>query len=168
MSVQQIGDLLEPRPGDSLKSFFKVFVPSEAAALVAYVAASCIAVAITARIWRSGARFELKASAVVIGTILISPHALAYDLILLAPVYLLLANWLAETPADPRTRIMAWSLCTLFVAPLLAAVPAPIRLQFSVTAMAALLVSIYRLSDTVAVRRRSLTPSGQPMASTIR
>jgi hypothetical protein len=138
-SVQRIGDLLEPRPGDSLRSFFKVFVPSETAAWALYVAASCAVLIIAARIWRSDARFEVRASAVVIATILISPHAFAYDLILLAPVYLLLANWLAERPADPRARIMGWSLCALFVAPLLAAVPAPIRLQFSVTAMTTIL-----------------------------
>ncbi len=168
LSVQRIGDLLEPRPGDSLKSFFKVFVPSGPAALVLYVAASCGVLAITARVWRSDARFELRASAVVIATILISPHAFAYDLILLAPVYLLLANWLAEAPPDPRTRVAAWSLSALFVAPLLAAVPAPIRLQFSVTAMAALLVSIYRMSDSAVIQPRSLRPSDRPIASTIR
>jgi hypothetical protein len=104
-----------------------------------YVAASCAVLVFAARAWRSDARFELRASALVIAAILISPHAFAYDLILLAPVYLLLANWLAEAPPDPRTRVVAWSLCALFVAPLLAAVPAPIRLQFSVTAMATVL-----------------------------
>jgi hypothetical protein len=171
LSVQRIGDLLEPRPGDSLKSFFKVFVPSEPAALVLYVAASCVVLLITARVWRSDTRFELRASAVVIGTILISPHAFAYDLILLAPVYLLLANWLAEAPADPRTSIMAWSLCALFVAPLLAAVPAPIRLQFSVTAMATVLVWIRKVSDATAIQTRPLTGESsarQPMPSTTR
>ena len=147
-SVQQIGDLLEPRPGDTLKSFFKVFVPSEPVALAMYVAASCAVLAIAARIWRSDARFERRASALVIATVLISPHAFAYDLILLAPVYLLLANWLAEAPQEPATRIIAWSLCALFVAPLLAAVPAPIRLQFSVTAMVTILLCLCMVSDT--------------------
>jgi hypothetical protein len=151
VSVQRIGDLLEPRPGDSLRSFFKVFVPSAPAALILYVAASCAALAITARIWRSDARFELRASAVVIATILISPHAFAYDLILLAPVFMLLANWLSDTPSDPRARVISWSLCALFLAPLLAAVPAPIRLQFSVTAMATLLFCLQPADRSLAV-----------------
>jgi len=56
----------------------------------------------------------------------------------------------------------------LFVAPLLAAVPAPIRLQFSVTAMAALLVSIYKVSDSAVIQPESLRPSDRPMTSTIR
>ena len=39
----------------------------------------------------------------IAATILISPHAFGYDLILLAPVYILLANWLvpAEDAASP-------------------------------------------------------------------
>jgi hypothetical protein len=151
LSVQQIGDLLEPRPGDSLRSFFKVFVPWETAALLLYVAAGALAVVMAARTWRSDAPFALRASAVVIATILISPHAFGYDLILLAPVYLLLADHLAGEPAtdlppSPADSVMAWSLCALFFAPLFTALPAGIRLQFSVTAMAALLTAATRSS----------------------
>jgi hypothetical protein len=141
-SAQRMGDLLEPRPGDSLRSFFKVFVPSDAAALVLYAATGTAVLAIAARTWRSGARFELRASAVVLATILVSPHTLAYDLILLAPVFLLLGNVLAAEPPSPRARVIVWSMAAMFVAPLLAVLPPPIRLQFSVTAMALLLCCV--------------------------
>jgi hypothetical protein len=157
LSIQQMGDLLEPRAGDSLRGFFKVFVASPSAATVLYVAACCAVLAIGAAVWRSAARFEHRASAVVLATILISPHAFAYDLILLAPVFLLTANWLAEEPTGTRTRIVAWTLCALFVAPLLAAVPAPLRLQFSVTAMAALLVVFWQGQRLPARRQNCLS-----------
>jgi glycosyl transferase family 87 len=178
LSIQRIGDLIEPRPGDSLRAFFKVFVPSDAAALVLYLAVSAIAVALAARAWRSAAPFALRASAIVVATILISPHAFGYDLILLAPVYLLLADWLASggcasqpeppQPHRPRRqlrlplgspdRMIAWSLSALFFAPLLTAVPAAVRLQFSVTAMAVLLAQIHRV-------RHSWAPSALPTAA---
>lgn len=140
VSTAQIGDLLEPRPGDSLRSFFRVFVPSQTLALALYVAASCGALALAARIWRGPARFEERAPALVLTAILISPHAFAYDLILLAPVYLMMANAFARVSVEPPPRAVVWTLCALFVAPILAAVPAPLRLQCSVTAMAVLLV----------------------------
>jgi hypothetical protein len=148
-SVQRIGDLLEPYPGDSLRSFFKVFVPSEPAAFALYVIAALLTLFSTARIWRTGAPFEVRSSAVVLATILISPHTFPYDLIMLAPVYFLLANWLARDAPHPSVRAISWSLCALFVAPVLTVLPAPIRLQFSVTAMATLLLCMRKVAQSV-------------------
>ena len=163
LSVQRIGDLLEPRPGDSLRGFFRVFVPAEPWSLIVYAAASLVVLTVAARTWRSGAPFAVRMSAMIAATILISPHAFGYDLILLAPVYFLLANWLVpahdaevalgsrarfddhDPTRSPAARVMAWSLCALFFAPLLTAVPAVIRLQFSVTAMAILLASAHQV-----------------------
>jgi hypothetical protein len=145
VSVQRIGDLLEPRPGDSLRSLFKVFVPFEPAALLLYACASVLVAWAAARVWRSAARFELRASAIVIAIVLVSPHAFAYDLILLTPVFLLLANLIADGGAEPVRRPLAWSLCAVFIAPLLAVFPAPIRLQFSATAMLVVLAAADRL-----------------------
>jgi hypothetical protein len=173
--VQQIGDLLEPRAGDSLRGFFRTFVPWEPAALIFYVAASGVTVVVAAQIWRSAAPFAIRASAMVVATILISPHAFGYDLVLLAPVLLLVSNTLVaeamaashipgaadDAPArSPRGAAggdeaarqhgvaawaMRWSLPALFLAPLLTVLPAAIRLEFSVTAMAALLAAAHRL-----------------------
>jgi alpha-1,2-mannosyltransferase len=143
-TVRRLGDLLEPYPGDSLRSFFKVFVPSEPAALVAYVLCAVATLWVAMRIWRSDAPFELRSSGVVLATLLISPHAFPYDLILLAPVFFLLANWLADHPSRPPSRAISLTLCALFVAPLLRALPAPVRLQFSVTAMALLLAWLWQ------------------------
>jgi hypothetical protein len=155
-SIPRIDDLLEPHPGDSLRAFFRVFVPIEPIALGLYIAASLVVVVAAARIWRSRAAFELRASSILLATILISPHAFAYDLILLAPVFLLLVNWMTartgsrgwqEAPGlHAFDRVMVWSLCALFIAPLLAAVPVMVRLQCSVTAMLTLLAATHRAS----------------------
>ena len=143
-AVQRFGDLLEPYPGDSLRSFFKVFVPFEKAALVAYLLVAAATLYVAMRIWRSRASFELRSSGVVLATLLISPHAFPYDLILLAPVFFLLANWLAEHPSQPPSRAISLTLSALFVAPLLRALPPPVRIQFSVTAMALLLAWVWQ------------------------
>jgi hypothetical protein len=145
--VPRLGDLLEPYPGDSLRSFFKVFVPSTSLALVLYVAAALVTVYIAARIWRSDAPFEIRASGTVVATLLISPHAFPYDLILLAPVYLLLANWLLEHHSRKESWPMSLTLYASFAAPLLSVLPAPLRLQCSVTAMALLLLLLWRVAN---------------------
>ena len=148
-TVQRLGDLLEPYPGDSLRSFFKVFVPWDTAAMVAYLLCAVAALWVATRIWRSDAAFELRASAVVLATLLISPHAFPYDLILLAPVFFLLANWFAEHPSHPPSRAVSFTLCALFVGPLLRILPAPLRLQFSVTAMALLLLWLWQMARSL-------------------
>jgi len=144
LAIQRIGDLLEPFPGDSLRSFFKVFVPSPTVALVAYVAAAAAVLWVAGRIWRSNAPFEIRASSVIVAMLLISPHALPYDLILLSPVYFLLANWVADEPSRPLPGAILLTLGAMFLAPLLGVLPVPLRLQFSATAMTVLLVWLWR------------------------
>jgi hypothetical protein len=153
LAIQRISDLLEPYPGDSLRAFFKVFVPSAPVAMAAYLVAALATLWVAVSLWRSSAPFEVRASAVVLAVLLISPHALPYDLILLAPMYFLLGNWFADRAPRPPPRLIALTLCALFVAPLLGMLPAPIRLQFSVTAMALLLVWLWRVAAPGARRR---------------
>jgi alpha-1,2-mannosyltransferase len=143
-TVQRLGDLLGPYPGDSLRSFFKVFVPSETGAMIVYLLCAVGTLYVAMRVWRSGASFELRSSGVVLATLLVSPHAFPYDLILLAPVFFLLANWLADHPSYQASRALSVTLCALFVAPLLRVLPAPVRLQCSVTAMALLLAWLWQ------------------------
>jgi hypothetical protein len=168
-SIQQIGDLLEPRPGDSLRSFFTVFVPFEPLAFALFLMASGVVAIAAARIWRSDAPFELRASAAVLAMILVSPHAFAYDLILLAPVILLMSNWIVRTrtveeQAVPAGRFADWVLCALFSVPLLAAVPPPVRLQLSVGAMVTLLAVTHRASRSYTRAQESRQPAHAPQS----
>jgi hypothetical protein len=144
-AVPQIADLLEPRPGDSLRGLFKVLVPYEPAASLLYGAAALATVLITARVWRSDAAVEIRLSAMVLAMILISPHVNAYDLLLLAPVFFLLANWLVLASDASRGSALPTWLCILIAAPILTGLPAILRLQFSVTAMAAILFLLWRI-----------------------
>ncbi len=144
-SVPRIADLLEPRPGDSLRGLFKVLVPYEPAALLLYGAAALATLLITARVWRSDAAVEIRLSATVLAMILICPHVNAYDLVLLAPVFFLLANWTVLASGNSRGSALSMCLCILMFAPILTGLPAILRLQFSVTAMAAILFLLWRI-----------------------
>jgi len=144
MSLSRIAEFLEPRPSTTLHGLFAAIVPSASGALVLYLAASSVTVVATAKLWRSGERFDVRASAIILAMILISPHAFEYDLILLTPAFFLLANRIAKSPDDRHVRALAFGLCALFIAPMLIGAPALIRLQFSVTAMSFLLFTLSR------------------------
>ncbi len=150
VTLPRIATLLEPKPGDSLRGYFQALFASPPVALAAFVAATLASVWLATRIWRSGAARDLRLAAMVVALILANPHVNAYDLLLLAPVCSLLANWIVETgagvqaatPVEPGVALMPRLAVLLFVAPLLAGLPAVVRLQFSVGAMVAVLVLV--------------------------
>jgi hypothetical protein len=144
-SLPRIAALLEPQPGDSLRSFFKLLVPYEPVALALYGASALATVLVASKIWRSRAPLEIRYSAIVLAMILISPHVGAYDLVLLAPVYFLLANWLARSGHTSHRTALTGLLCASFIAPISGGLPPLIRIQLSVSAMAALVILLWRI-----------------------
>ena len=152
-ALPRIADLLEPQPSHSLRGLFQVLMPYQPAAWLLYGAGALATLLITASVWRSDSPAEIRLSAIVLAMILINPHVNAYDLILLAPVGLLLANWLVLSPGDPSWRAVSIWLCLVIAAPILTWLPAILRLQFSVTAMAAILFLLWRVARRDVVAR---------------
>ena len=62
--------------------------------------------------------------------------------ILLTPVFILLASLMADSSVRLPARLLSFTLPVLFVAPLVTGIPAVLRLQFSVTAMAVILIAL--------------------------
>ena len=75
-------------------------------------------------------------SAAVLALVLISPHVGAYDLVLLAPVYFLLANWLARFRRNRAPNRIGGAVCASFIAPICGGLPAILRMQLTVGTMA--------------------------------
>lgn len=143
-SIGRLGDVLEPRPGYALRSLFSVLVPNAELAFACYAVAALLVAAMAARIWRTQASFDLRGSALVLAIVLVNPHVFEYDLIVLTPVFFLLANAIAGgRSAELSGRAWSWVIAALFVAPVLTAVPPIVRLQFSATAMTAILVQLW-------------------------
>jgi len=144
-AIPRIADRLEPQPSESLRGLFKLLIPSEVASLLVYAALAVATLLMTARIWRSAAAIELRLSAVVLAAILINPHVNAYDLILLAPVALLLTSWAVDRgPGAVPTPMLSACLCVAVAAPLYTGVPGIIRLPVLVAAMSAILLRLWR------------------------
>ena len=137
----------EPRPYQThcLRTFWSMLVPWSGAALGLYVVSAIVALAGTIVIWKCQESLSLKYSALLLGTVLVSPHLTVYDLVILAPAILLLTDWLISHPsASQGTGTLIYLVCVL---PLLGPCTRWTHIQLSVIAMAALLYFIWRTID---------------------
>src|SRR6201984_1975403 len=143
--VSSVFSQLEPRPYQmhSLRSFWAMLVPWSHLAFALYVITAVAVLAMTLYCWRTRASLNLRFAALLIATVLVSPHLTVYDLVILAPAYLLLADWIvADWCTIPGTLVY---LCS----PLPRFGPLSIwtLLQLSVPAMAAILWMIFRATE---------------------
>ena len=55
-------------------------------------------------LWKSSAPLALRFSALTLAAVLVNPHLFVYDLLVLAPVLLLLADWILTRSTNPLPR----------------------------------------------------------------
>ena len=137
----------EPRPYQThcLRTFWSMLVPWSRAALGLYVVSAIVVLAWTIVIWKRGESLWLKYSALLLATVLVSPHLTVYDLVILAPAILLLTDWLFSHPSAPQgTGTLIYLVCAL---PLLGPFTRWTHIQLSVIAMAALLCLLWRMRE---------------------
>ena len=100
-TLRVLGDttLIEPKDErftHALRMSLESLVP-HGVATVGWLAASALFGWMAVRVWRHSEDWALRMSALLLATLLISPHVQAYDAILLAPATLWLACWAAST-----------------------------------------------------------------------
>ena len=137
----------EPRPYQThcLRTFWSMLVPWSGVSFGLYVISAAVVLGWTLAIWRRREALPLKYSALLLTTVLVSPHLTVYDLVILAPAILLLTDWLISRPGAPQgTGILIYLVCAL---PLLGPSTRWIHIQLSVVAMAALLYTIWRIKE---------------------
>ncbi len=95
LQVREVLPLLEPRPYQmhSLRAFWWLLLPWPQAAFALYIASAVAVLAVALRVWKSKLPLGVRYSALLIATVLVSPHLTVYDLVILAPAFLLLADW---------------------------------------------------------------------------
>jgi hypothetical protein len=95
-------------------------------------------------VWRREESLALKYSALLLATVLVSPHLTVYDLVIVGPAILLLADWrVSHLFAPSGFGTLLYLVCVL---PLLGPYVRWIHVQLSVIAMAALLYSIWSVA----------------------
>jgi len=131
--------ILEPKPYlmHSLRAFWNLLLPWPHAALILYLLTALATTWLTVICWRRPAPLEHRYAIMLLATVLVAPHLTVYDLVILAPALLWIADWL-QTHAAPRTAWLVYLSCLLpFAGPLARWT----HLQLSVVCLAALTVS---------------------------
>jgi len=158
--------LFEPRPYQThcLRTFWTLLIPWPDLALGLYVLSAVAVLALTIACWRRGPSvpLALKYSSLLFATALIAPHLTVYDLVILAPAFLLLADWLVGQIATPLTRQLATSLYLVYMLPLLGPFARWTHIQLSVVAMVASVWLIWRMTNGFRTEMPALQESGAP------
>jgi hypothetical protein len=150
LHVREVMPQLEPRlyQMHALRAFWTLLIPWPQAAFWMYAGSAVFILWVALRCWKSRADLRLRYSALLIATVLVAPHLTVYDLVILAPVFLLLADWakvhrLSEPWLGPV-------LYACYVLPLAGPLARWTQVQLSVVAMVALLWMLCRVEESPA------------------
>lgn len=146
--VREIFPLLEPRPYQmhSLRSFWAMLVPWDNVAFALYVLSALAVLAVTVRYWRSPAPLSLRFSVMLIATVLVAPHLTVYDLLILAPALLLIADWSVANWQDSRVHAIGLLLYLCYVLALIGPLARWTHFQISIPALLTLSWLVQRRS----------------------
>jgi alpha-1,2-mannosyltransferase len=150
-NVGHVLPLLEPKlyQTHSLRTFWSMLVPGEVSPLGPYILSAMVVLAFTIACWTRGfGSLPLRYSSLVLTAVLVAPHLTVYDLVILAPAFILLADWLVGQPRTPATRWLGTLLYLVYMLPLLGPFTRWTHVQLSVVAMAATVYLIWSLSRT--------------------
>ena len=127
----------------SLRSFWTLLIPWPHIALALYAITSSLAVVLAAAIWRSCSNTAVRFSSLTLAAVLVNPHLFVYDLLVLAPALLLLADWTLSQSRMESSSLFVDRLRALnylaFILPLLGPLSRWTHVQLSVIAFVALL-----------------------------
>jgi Glycosyltransferase family 87 len=101
---------LEPIPNQmhSLRAFMSLLLPWPAVAKTCYIAAAAGVVGLAAWCWRLRAPLGLRYSVLLLAMVLADPHVNPYDLVVLAPVFVLAAAFGLETSQPPAFWVVLY------------------------------------------------------------
>jgi Glycosyltransferase family 87 len=134
---------LEPNPYavHSLLGFWTLLCQQRATALALYLLTGVGVLMAAARLWRRSIPGGIRYSALLLATVLVSPHMRVYELVQLAPAFLLSFDASERLTAGPR-RVLHLSLGLAYVLPLFGFLASPTRVQWSVPVLAGWLAAL--------------------------
>lgn len=139
--------LLEPRiyQTHSLRTFWTMLIPWPSISVALYIISGLAVCVLTVACWRSRLPLSLRYSALLFATVLLAPHLTVYDLVILAPAFLLISNWIVTQPDTSSTQILKLLLYLAFILPLAGPLAHWTHFQLSVPVMAAALFTVWQL-----------------------
>jgi alpha-1,2-mannosyltransferase len=145
-----------PRPFNvhCLRAFWSLLIPEPRIARGLYIASAVGLLFLAWRAWRRNGDVGVRFAAVLLATVLVSPHLYVYDLLILAPALLVLADRAIrlERPPAPGTYV---ALC--YALPLFGPLAILTHVQLSVPAFVA---TLYLVGRQATAGERSAAPRG--------
>jgi hypothetical protein len=83
-----------------------------------YLASAVLVLALLYKTWRSPELLSLRYAAFLVATVLVDPHLTTYDLVVLAPAFLLIGDWILGNRADARVGKTMWLIYLSYALPL--------------------------------------------------
>ncbi len=149
---------LAPIQMHSLRSFWSLLIPWPHAAFGLYILSSIVVIAIAAATWRSTSPLALRFSALTLAAVLVNPHLFVYDLLVLAPMLLLLADWILSNADHACSAALTVLLYLVFTLPLIGPLSRWTHLQLSVPVSVGLLWMLWRIAPPFATSGHKLAP----------
>ena len=148
-SLPALLPLLEPKlyQTHSLRTFWSMLLPNAGLSFSLYVLSAVLVLGLTVACWKKnrGVPLSLRYSAILFASALVAPHLTVYDLVILAPAFMLLTDWLMSQPSEPMTRWLGTLLYFVYALPLLGPFARWTHVQISVVAMVAALYLIWQI-----------------------
>lgn len=161
-SVGDLWPLLEPKlyQTHSLRTFWTMLLPWPGLSFGLYILSAAAVLGLTIACWRraNDVSLPLRYSVLLLASVLVAPHLTVYDLAILAPAFLLLADWLVAQPLTPSTRWLGTLLYFVYMLPLLGPYTRWTHVQLSVVAMVGTLYLIWSVSRVSTAR---VHPAGE-------
>jgi alpha-1,2-mannosyltransferase len=163
--------VLEPKlyQTHSLRTFWNLLLIPPRISLGLYAISALLVLALTIATWRSPLPLSIRYSVLLLATVLVSPHLIVYDMVILAPAFLMLADWLVARPSDSFQARAAGILYLVYLCPLMGPLSQWTHIQISVPCMAALILMIWRLTRQTAkdpaAYSTSMLQSGERLAA---
>ena len=153
-NVHAVLPMLEPKlyQTHSLRTFWSMLVPWPGLSLMLYIVSAVVVLGLMIACWKrsESAPLPLRYAALLLASVLVAPHLTVYDLVILAPALILLADWLVAQPPTPSTQALGTLLYLIYMLPLIGPFARWTHIQPSVVAMALSVYLIWRISTSVA------------------
>jgi len=130
----------------SFYSFWELLIRWRPASNILYLLSSIAVIALATSIWKSSSPLAIRFSAMLLAAVLVNPHLYIYDLLALAPMFLLLSDWSIKNAHHPETPILHVLLYLAFLLPLFGPLARWTHLQLSVPVFGALVWTLFRIS----------------------
>jgi hypothetical protein len=155
-NARTVMPLLEPKvyQTHSLRTFWSMLLPWPGFSFVFYIFSAAVVLGLTIACWKPSRAIPLalRYSALLFASVLVAPHLTVYDLVILAPAFILLADWLVGQPLTALTRGLGTLLYLAYMLPLVGPFARWTHVQLSVIVMTAVVYSIWKIGRTVGAK----------------